>query len=237
MSFTPTSTQEVDSVASSTASLVSSAITVVNGDVLIVKVGSEDSTCAIGACSGGSQTWTTNKSFGTAGNCPSKIFSTTVTGNPGTVTVTVAFSGSSGWHSMVVERFAVANAQLAATPATNVTVTGTTSGGPSTTITTVGTGSVVSWSYFDFSARAPGTVGYRSSAVQDGLHDKSTTNYVAYYAYQQAAAAGSQTFGTTTPATSSVWTLMAIEIQAASVAAVPDPVIIQRPAVIRASNW
>jgi hypothetical protein len=112
---------------------------------------------------------------------------------------------------MVVERWT--NAKLAATPATNATKDVNSANGFTGSITTAAANSVVSWCAGDWSAQAPGTIGYRSSATQDGLHNKSTLNYVAYYAYQTAASAGAQTFGLTTPAGAAQWKYLAVEVQ------------------------
>jgi hypothetical protein len=71
----------------------------------------------------------------------------------------------------------------------------------------------VTWVNGDWAAVSPSSAAYRSSATQDGLHDKSGTgNYVAYYATQPAASAGSQTMGLTAP-TGQTWSLIGIEIQ------------------------
>lgn len=209
-----------------TTSLVSSAITVANGDVLVVKVATADQLSpSIGTTTGGSQTFTQRANVSISSKCAVRILTAVVTGSPGTVTVTQAFGGTGGYHSMVVERWT--GAQLAATPATNGTTTGN-SIGPSATLTTVAANSVVTWVDADWAARAPGVTAYRSSATEDGIHDGSTANYVAYFAWQVAATIGSQTIGLTTPATAQNWAMVGIEVQDAGGApALPAPLIMQ----------
>lgn len=218
---------EVDSTASNTTSLVTSAITVTNGDVLVIKVAAESNATGITTPTGGSQTYTLRASDATASHCNVAIYTAVVSGSPGTVTVTVAFTSTPSWHSMVVERWT--GAQLAGTPATNSTKVGT--GAPSTTLTTVAAGSVVTWVNGDWNATAPGTPAYRSSATQDGRHDKSTSFYVAYYATQAAASAGSQTMGLTAP-TGQTWSLLGIEVQDAGGGAPADV-----PPLVMAQRW
>jgi hypothetical protein len=212
--MTPTlaSSQEVDSTASNLLSTVSSAITVNNGDVIVVKAMSENQgSPASGIPTASGQTFTSKNTSTTTSNVNANIYTCVVTGSPGTITVTTTWTGSSGWHSMVVERWT--NAVLAATPAVNATKSVTSSGGFNGSITTAAANSAVTWCAGDWSANAPGTIGYRSSATQDGLHDKSTGSYVGYYAYQSAGAAGAQSFGLTTPAASGAWKYLAIEVQ------------------------
>jgi hypothetical protein len=64
----------------------------------------------------------------------------------------------------------------------------------------------------DWNAVHPDTRVYSSGATEDGLHDQSPTSYVAYYAYQTAATAGSQTFGLTAPSGRKD-TILGLEIQ------------------------
>jgi hypothetical protein len=81
----------------------------------------------------------------------------------------------------------------------------------------------VSWCCGDWNAISPaGRIYDTTSATptEDGLHDKSTGNYVAYYAYQYAGSPTSQTFGLTSPG-GQAWTLLGIEVL--NVAAPGDP--------------
>lgn len=229
---------EVDSAAANNVSLVSPSFTPSNGEVLVVKVVTADDGQTIGTPSGGSQVFTSRAASATSSTCWAAIFTAVVSGSPGSMTVTVGLSGSTQWHSMVVERWG--NAQLAATPATNDTKTG--SGiGPSATLTTVAANSIVTNLDGDWNAVAPGSPAYRSSGTQDGLHDKSAiVQYVAYYWYQSAASAGSQTIGLTTPASAQKWTMLGIEVQdadGAPAAATPQPFNFTSAAVQRAASW
>jgi hypothetical protein len=189
-----------------------SAITVSNGDILVAKCTTEDAGCNPVVATAPGQTFASRASDTTGSYCGMLISTCTVTGSPGTLVVTQAWTGLAGFGLLVVERWT--GAQLAGTPATNATkLNAASAGGFSGSITTVAANSVVTWCAGDWSANAPGTVGYRSSATQDGLHDKSPSNYVGYHAYQSAAAAGAQTFGLTTPAASGKWKYLAIEVQ------------------------
>jgi hypothetical protein len=195
--------QEVDSTTTNTLSLVSSSFAVANGDVIVVKTCSENKSTTAATPTASGQTFTSKNTDASTNNCDANIWTAVVTGAPGTLTVTSP--------SCVVERWT--GAQLAATPATNGTKLATTANGFSGAITTVAANSIVTWMAGDWSATAPGTVAYRSSATQDGLHNKSPSNYVAYYAYQTAGSAGAQTFGTTTPVAAGTWKYLAIEVQ------------------------
>lgn len=229
-----TTPYEVDSTAANTTSLVTPSFTPTNGEVIVVKAVTEDSGTTISTPTGGSQTYTSRATSTAASNCGCAIYTAVVSGSPGAMTVTVAIGGNAKWHSMVVERWS--GAALATTPATNVTKTGT--GTATTTLTTAAAGSVVTWLDGDWNATAPGTPTYASSATQDGLHNKSPSNYVAYYAYQTAASAGSQTFGVTSP-TGQTWTLLGIEVQssggggASAIPGLPQSYVARR----RAANW
>lgn len=205
------SSSEMQSQLATNTSLVSSAFIVTTGDVIVVKtVGENQGAPAAGVPTAPGHTFTDRNTYTLTSNCDAHIFTTVVAGSPGTLTVTVPWTGSAGYHSAVFERWTAAS--LAATPATNATKNVTGANGFNGSVTTTAANSQVSWCAGDWNALAPGTPGYRSSAVQDGLHDGSTAHYVAYYATQAAAAAGAQSFGLTTPAGSAVWKYLAIEI-------------------------
>ena len=222
--MTPTLTASylVVSSAANTTPLVTPSFTPAVGEIIVVKVAAENGT-GLGTPSGGSLTYTSRASFANVNNnAPGGIWTTTTT-SASSMTVSSGTMPLNYWHSMVVERWS--NAQLAATPATNTTKNG--AGAPSTTLTTVASNSVVSFLDADYSAVAPGSYAYRSSATDEGIHDKSTAIYVAYYAWQTAASTGSQTFGLTSP-TGQTWTLLGIEIQdAGSAPALPPELIMQ----------
>lgn len=208
--------------AKDTSSLVTSSFTPGVGDVIVVKVCSADQSLVGGTPTASGLTFTLRASSAVTNNVWAGLW-TAVVASSSAITITSPWSGTAAFHSAITERWT--GAQLAGTPATNATKTGT--GAPSTTLTTVAANSVVSWVNGDWAANAPGTPAYRSSATQEALDDKSTADYVAYYATQAAAAAGSQTLGLTAP-TGQTWTLIGVEVQAATTApAVAPPQISQ----------
>jgi hypothetical protein len=195
--------------------LVTSAFTPADGEVIIVKATTRDSATASGTPSGGGLTYTSRITAAFGGfSSYVRIFTAVVGTSPGSMQVTLSAPAASSYHSMCVERWS--GAQLAATPATDSNWYAGSTSAPSSTLTTVGTGSIVSWACGDSNAVSPATRAYRSSATEDGLGDGSAgVDGVFYHAYQTAAAAGSQAYGLTLPATQK-WTLAAIEIQSAS---------------------
>lgn len=194
---------------STTTSLVSAPFSVVAGDVLVVKTATESNgTPLAGTPTASGNTFTQQAIVSASNNCGLRIF-TAIAAASGDLVITAPFSGTVGWHSMVVERWT--NATLAGTPATNGTTTG--SGiGPSTTMTTTGANSCVTWVSGDWAAVAQGTIALRSSAVLEGTTGGNAANYTAYFAKQDAPTAGSQTIGMTTPATAQTWAMIGIEI-------------------------
>jgi hypothetical protein len=195
----------------SAGTLTSASFTPTAGDVIVVKVITEDSTLLVyntPTATGTTLTFTNRVLDATANHTWTGLWTAVVgTGGSATTVSATKASGTAGHAVMMVERWT--GAQLAATPATQH-VTG--SGAPSATITTVAGNSVVSWCDGDWSAVA-GTAAYRSSATQDGIDQSGAgTAYCAYSAWQTAATAGSQTFGMTAP-TGQSWTLAAVEIQ------------------------
>lgn len=201
-------TYQVNSVGGDLSSLVSPSFTPSNGEVIIVKATGESfQTPNIDAPSGGGQTYTQRASISQSSECEIRIFSSVISGSPGSMTITVPFSSNPGYHAILIERWG--SAQLAASPATINVIA---AGAPSTTINTAADGSAVSWMAADWNANAPGTPAYRSDAVQEGIHDVSTGNYVGYFAYQTTTTAGSQTIGLTSPAGQEA-AIGAIEIQ------------------------
>lgn len=205
----------VSAGAKDTSSLTTSSFAVGAGDVLVVKVASEGNTTVGGTPTSSGITFTLRASSSAANNCWVGLW-TAVIAASASITVMSPWSGTGGFHSATTERWS--GAKLAATPATNATQTGT--GAPSTTLTTAAANSVVTWANGDWAAIAPGTPAYRSSATQEALDDHSTADYVAYYAWQSAAAASSQTLGLTAP-TGQTWTLIGVEVQAGPL--IPSP--------------
>ncbi|MCP2339170.1 hypothetical protein [Actinomadura rupiterrae] len=203
--------------ASNTTTLTTTTFTPSNGEVLVVKLATWDTAVSMGAPTGGSQTFTSRNIVAPGGfNNWCGIYTAVVSGSPVNMTVSSTPSATS-WHSMVVERWS--GATLAASPAVNATTSGT--GTCSTTLTTTAANSVVSWTSADASDKDPSTRAYLSSATEDGLQDGHVgNNMVAYYAYQSAATAGSQTMGLSAP-TPQTWVLAGIEVKAAATASGP----------------
>ena len=180
---------------STTLSLVTPSFTPADGEVIIVKAASESfEKPSITGVSGGSLTYTSRMHISQSAQCVVRLWSTVVSGSPGSMTITTTFDTNDGYHSMVVERWS--NASLAGSPAVLSTLA---TSAPSANLVTAANDSAISWVSADWNANAPGSPGYRSGAIQTGLHDQSTNFYVAYYAYQMTTTAGSQTVGLTSP--------------------------------------
>lgn len=204
----------VNDAGSDQATLTSSSFTPTTGNILVVKYSSADTGLVPGTPTGGGWTYTKTSFSAGASHCYVSIWTATVGGSPASQTVALTSSGSNVPHSMVVEEWS--GAQLAATPATNATKTGT--GAPSATLSTVANNSVVTSINGDWAAVAPGTPAYLSSALEDNGgapngHLTVSGQYTAYYFYQTAATLGSQTIGLTAP-TGQTWSMVGIEIEA-----------------------
>lgn len=203
----------VNSSAQNLSTLTSSSFTPAVGDVIVVKGILEN---AFSGSSYGTPSDTNGHTYtqrgvdNTSFHCWVGLW-TAVVVTASSMTVSVTPVGTNNWHSIVVEQWT--SAGLASPPATNGTVVG--SGAPSTTITTTGTSSAVSWLNGDWAANSPTGRVYDTtsgSPVEDGLHDKSGTgSYVGYYAYQNTASPGSQTVGLTAPG-GQTWSLLAVEV-------------------------
>jgi hypothetical protein len=188
--------------------LSTTTFTPANGEVIVVKAATWDTGTAAGTPSGGGQTYTRRATAAPGGfNGYCTIFTSTVAGSPGAMAVTLSAPAGSCYHSMVVERWSGAKVTA---PATSAPING--SGAPSATITTTATNSIVTWLSVDENSRDPATRTYVSGATEDGLADGHVaTSSVQYYAYQAAAAAGSQTLGLSAPNTQQ-WVMSGIEI-------------------------
>lgn len=184
------------------------------GEVIVVKAVAENETLILDApidFSGVSGiTWTQQLVNVTTNYCYATLWTGVVTTGGTSTSISIASNSHNfGWFSMVVERWT--GAQLAATPATTKTLK--TTGPYSSTIVTTAVNSVVSFLDGDWAANTPGTVTYSAAGtVSEGNHDKSPGAYVAYYAYQNAPTAGTQTFGVTSVAGGDN-ILMAIEVK------------------------
>lgn len=225
-----------------TSNLVTPALspTPVNGDVLIVKLSTWDSSNGMGAVSGGGQTYTTRVTAAPGGfNGWCRVDTCTISGSPGSFSVTGAGSVGNSRHSMVVEHYLAANgASLAASPAVNATVNG--AGLPSAAITTVGTNSTLSWVSVDVSSIDPATRAYLLGGVETGLYDGHVgANSVQYFAYSTTVTTpGSYNIGMSAPG-GQTWVMAGVEVQFTAVSSAVAPTIIVAPntAAVRASTW
>ena len=235
-----------DNGTAGTTSLVSDSFTPADGEVIVVKAATNDSGTVIGSISGGSLSWTRQSSTTSGSFCYTVLDTAVVGSSPGSMTVTVPFSGDAGLRAMVVERWELA--QLDATPAVNGTKTG--SGAPSATVTTEAANSVVTWVNSDWNVVDPGAYAYRSATtVEDAIAvlDNGSLSFTWYGAYQYAPSTGAQTIGLSAPA-GQAWALHGVEIQylapaggggdpvtvrsaeGASGAEAADPAVVTKPA-------
>lgn len=191
---------------SQTAGYTTPSFTPAVGEVIIIKIIVENTTASLSAPTntGGFAVTQRVHDFSSS-NCEVGIYSI-VPSSATSMTITAGVTGTGAVKSVVIERWS--NAQLAATPATASTRG---SGAPSTTLTTTAANSVVSWACGDWGAIDGTSRAYRSSATEDN-YDFNGSAYTAYYAYQTAASAGSQTIGLTAP-TGQTWNLLGVEIQ------------------------
>ncbi|MDN5274274.1 MAG: hypothetical protein JWP06_175 [Candidatus Saccharibacteria bacterium] len=199
------------SVAGDTSTLSTPSFTPATGEVLVIKAVTWDTGTPAGTPSGGGQTYTRRSIVAPGGfNGYATIFTSVVLGLPGSMVVTLSAPAGNCYHSMVVERWT--GVQLAGTPATSSPGNG--SGAPSATVTTTAANSIVTWASMDENSRDPTGRVYVSGATEDGIADGHTSvSSVHYYAYQNAAVAGSQTIGMSTPSTQA-WVMTGIELQA-----------------------
>jgi hypothetical protein len=207
--------------------LTTSSFTPANGEVIIVKLSTYDTSIAMGAPTGGSQTYTSRITVAPGGFRPwAGIYTAVISGSPGSMTIS-STPAASARYSMCVERWT--SAQLAGTPATNSG--GTTNGGSgaaSSSLTTTAANSILSWVASDAQSLDPATRAYLASATDEGVRDgHAGSNGVEYYGYQSATSAGSTSFGLSAP-TGMQWDIAGIEVQAAAASGV-DPVIVRRP--------
>ena len=189
-------------------SLVTASFTPPAGSIVVAKVVSADANQTHTSVTG--LTFASRVNVGTAAATTRNSIWTAV-GDGSAVTVTASFAGTTAPRGLVVEVWT--GAQLAAAPATGSVVGG--SGAPTNTITTVATGSVVSWVNGDWAAIDGASRTYRSSATETGYHFL-TGQWTQYNAYQAAPSPGSQTYGLTAPV-GETYTLASIEIQAVPV--------------------
>jgi hypothetical protein len=183
--------------------LTTSAFTPAVGEVIIVKATTEGDYCQVGSISGGTGIiWASPIDVTGSGSDPIQVWTTTVATAPGSMTVSVTFTGSTGMHSLIVERW---NGRLAPTPAVGWLV-GASTGACS--ITTTGNDSVISWVDSDYNARTGTTTYYQSTTL---LASQLASNISAWYGYSPAATPGTYTVGVSAP-TGQRSTCAAIEI-------------------------
>lgn len=191
--------------------LVTGSITVADGDVIVVKLGTWSTSTAMGAPITVGQTYTSRVI-----NAPGAfnewcgIYTAVITGSPGTITVSSTPAGSAR-YSMTVERWT--SAQLAGSPVTNSLAS---TGAAASTITPAQATSVISWCSGDAGSIDPATRTYLASGSDEGVRDgHSGANGVEYYGWQAAVGTSSQSYGLSLPA-GQTFVIAGIEIQAAS---------------------
>lgn len=217
-----------------TSALVTPSFTPSNGEVLVIKLVSWDTAVAMGAPTGGSQTYTSRIINAPGGfNEWAGIYTAIISGSPGSMTVSSTPSASAR-ASMVVERWS--GAQLAATP---VTASSSSLSAPASGSITPSSGtSIISWCAGDAQAVDPATRAYLASATQDGLRDDHIgNNGCDYHAYQSSTGPGSQSYGLSAP-TGMSYVTAAIEVQASAGAAfVAGPPLVVAQAVNRSNTY
>lgn len=208
----PAATYAVYSAGTDTSNLVTPVFAPIDGDVIVVKLTTWDTGNPMGAVSGGGQTYNTINTAAPGGfNGWSRIITCTVAGSPAPFAVTAAGTAAPSRHSMVVEHCpASLGFSLAGSPATNAVKNG--AGLPSASITTVGTGSMLSWCSTDVGSIDPATRAYLLSATEDGLFDGHVgANSVQYFAYATVGAPGAYTIGMSSPG-GQTWVMTGVEV-------------------------
>ncbi len=208
--------------------LVTPSFTPSNGEVIIVKLGTWDTGTAMGAPTGGSQTYTSRVINAPGGfNAWCGIYSAVISGSPGSMTIS-STPVASARYSMTVERWS--GAQLAATPVTDSAHAG--GAAAASTITPAAATSVISWCSGDAGSIDPATRAYLGSGTDEGVRDgHAGSNGVEYYADQNAVSTSSQSYGLSAPG-GQTFVIAAIEVQAAASATAtfpPNPGARRRP--------
>lgn len=194
-----------------TDALTTPSFTPADGEVLVVKLETWDTGNAMGAPTGGGQTFTSRAIVAPGGFRPWVGIYTAVISGAGSMTVSSAPS-SSAQYSMTVNRWS--GAQLDATPA--VGTANASSGAANASVTTEADDSIVDWVASDAQSVDPATRAYLGSATEQDVRNGTVgANGVAYHAYAAAATAGSQSFGLTAP-TGMQYCIAGIEVQAAA---------------------
>jgi hypothetical protein len=184
----------VSSGAVNSSAVVTGSFTPANGEIVVIKVATSDSTISMGTPTGGSQTYTSRVASTSGGFRPwVGIYTTVISGSPGSMTISSTPTGVCR-HAMLVERWT--SAQLAATPVTNSAQGGT--GAASSTLTTSAANSVLSWVSADAQSLDPAARAYLGSATDEGVDDAhGSADGVIYFGSQSVASAGSTSYGPT----------------------------------------
>jgi len=230
MAITPIAT-DFKSTAASAATLSFTAFTPSVGEFLVIKVIGEQGAGTAPTLPSGGPTFTAATPVeNISSQCFVGIYTSTVVSASSTTLVVTAphnvgTTPVPHW-SCELERWPIG----ATLGALRATITG--SGAPSTTITTTAAGSAVSWCNGDFAAVNPTGRTYNTTSAtptEENVDDQHVaTAYVAYYAYQQAASASSQTLGITAP-TGETWCIQGVEVKAAAgPVGLPEIVLRQR---------
>lgn len=194
--------------------------TPVIGEILVIKVVTEDSTNAPAALptitGGGAPTVTPCVSLAVASDCAVYIWTTApITAATSTTVNCLKQLGFHYYAAMVVERWS--NAHIAASPHTgSANVAGPTTGTPAATIANVAASSAISWCNGDWSALSTARTynGASGTVTEDpGSYVTASGIYTAYFATQTVGGAGTQTIGLTAP-TGEVYSIVGIEILA-----------------------
>jgi hypothetical protein len=205
-----------------TSTLTSVPLTVSNGDVIVVKATTWDTGTSMSTPTGGGQTYQPAQIAAPGGfKGWSGTWVCTVTGNPGSFSISTTPSASSR-HSLFVEQWG--SAFVDAVPAVFTSNNGS-AASMSAPFTTTADNSVISFALVDENSRDPsGHTWSPVSVVEDGLYDgHSGSNSVHYSGYVPVAATGATTVGLTVPAGSLNWTISGVEIKA--VTAAPEVIL------------
>lgn len=181
------------------------------GEYWTVLSASWDTANPTGTPTGGGQTYTAKKTAAPGGfNGYARIDECTVSGSPGSMSVTVPAPAGNTRHSATLIRWPVG----CTGGAVNATVSG--AGAPSANVTTTAANSGIAQVSTDVASQDPAGRAYRNSAVEAGVLDGHVgANSVQYHAYvPDIGAAGTYAIGLTAPG-SQTWVLAAVEVLAA----------------------
>lgn len=231
MATPPTLISEGESDWDATATTKVVNITVAAGDRIVVKGATEGNACTLGTPTGGSLTYTLEKSFVGASNCAVYGWTATASGSA-TFDVSITSAGSVlKWgHTVEVWRNSdgIGNSSV-----TNST------GAPSLALTTAADNSAIStisgdWNAADGTSRTWRTINSVTPTVGNGgerVYFRNSSNYTVYGAqWPDVGAAGSKTTGLSAPS-GQQYAIISIEVKgtASTATAVPAPIVIDQP--------